>query len=236
MTTGQPPYAALDAVIRQARHLLIAFDGPVCTLFAGTAVVSAADQLRQTITKDGVPFPQPVENTADPLDILRYVASVGDHLASRIEAQLTELESAAVATALPTPYIPDVLAACRESGRSAAIISTNSSAAIHAYLAMHDLANQLTIGAARTGPDPSILPPSPHLIDRAAAALNASPAECAVISSAPHDIQAARAAGVPSIAYAKTPDGAEHQVHTGASAFVYSMADIALRLRARAVD
>lgn len=234
MTTGQPPYAALDAVIRHARHLLIAFNGPICTLFAETAAASAADQLRQTIMKEGVSFPQSVENSADPLDILRYAASVGDHLASRIEAQLTELESAAVATALPTPYIPDVLAACRESGRSAAIISANSPAAIHAYLAKHDLASQLTIGAARTGPDPLILPPSPHLIDHAATVLDVSPTECAVISSALRDIQAARAARAPSIGYAKTPDHAGHQVHAGASAFVYSLADVALRLRARA--
>lgn len=236
MTSGQPSFEALDAVVRQARHLLIAFDGPICTLFAGMPTASVADQLRRIITKEGVSLPQPVEIAADPLDILRFAASVGDGLASRVEAQLTQLESAAVASALPTPYISDVLAACRESGRSAAIVSANSSSAIHAYLAMHDLTGQLTIGAARTGPDPLTLPPSPRLIVQTAAAVGASPAECAVISSTPQDLKAAQAAGAPSIGYAKTPDDAEHQVHAGASVFVYSLADLTLRIRARAID
>jgi len=127
-----------------------------------------------------------------------------------------------------------VLAACRESGRSAAIISATSPAATHAYLAMHDLAGQLTVVAARTAPDPLILPPSPHFIGQTADALNAPSAECAVIGSSPNDIRAARAAGAPSIGYAKTPDDAERQVQAGASAFVYSMTDLTLRIRARA--
>jgi beta-phosphoglucomutase-like phosphatase (HAD superfamily) len=55
-----------------------------------------------------------------------------------------------------------------------------------------------------------------------------------VIGSSPNDIQAARVAGAPSIGYAKTADDAEHQVQAGASAFVYSMTDLTLRLRARA--
>jgi beta-phosphoglucomutase-like phosphatase (HAD superfamily) len=101
---------------------------------------------------------------------------------------------------------------------------------------MYDLANQFAAVAARTGADPLILPPSPHLIDQAAIVLHAWPAECVVIASASSDIQAARAANVPSIAYAKTPDDAEHQVHAGAKAFAYSMADVALRLRARTAD
>jgi beta-phosphoglucomutase-like phosphatase (HAD superfamily) len=236
MTSGQSPLEPLDAVVRQARHLLIAFDGPICTLFAGMPGAFAADQLRQTMTKEGVSLPQSVEIAADPLDILRFAASVGDGLASRVEAQLTQLESVAVASALPTPYITDVLAACRESGRSAAIVSANSSAAIHAYLAMHDLISQLKIGAARTGPDPLTLPLSPRLIAQAAAAVDAAPAVCAVISSTPDDIKAAQAAGAPSIGYAKTPDDAEHQVHAGATALVYSLADLALRIRARVGD
>jgi phosphoglycolate phosphatase len=235
MTAGDFSPAAVDKAIRQARCLLMSFDGPICTLFAGTSADSAAGLLRAEITKEGIPLPRSVEDTRNPLDILRFAASIDSHLASRIEAELTELESAAAATAPHTPYAHDVLAACRESGRTAAIISANSQAAIHAYLTAHDLTSQFAAVAARTGPDPLIFPPSPHLIDQATVALSAWPAECVVIASAPSDIQAARAAGVPSIAYAKTPDDAEHQVRAGASALAYSMADVALRLRARTV-
>jgi phosphoglycolate phosphatase len=227
---------AVDKAIRQARCLLMGFDGPICTLFAGTPADSAADLLRAEIKEAGIPLPQSVEDTPDPLDILRFAASLDSDLASRVEARLTELELTAAATAPPAPYAHDVLAACRESGRTAAIISANSSAAIHAYLTAHDLTSQFAAVAARTGPDPLILPPSPHLIDQATIVLSAWPAECVVIASAPSGIQAAQAAGVPSIAYAKTPDDAGHQVRAGANAVVYSMADIALRLRTRTVD
>lgn len=199
MTSGGFSLATVDKAIRQARCLLMSFDGPICTLFAGTSADSAADLLRAEIKEEGIPLPQSVEDTPDPLDILRFAASLDSDLASRVEAKLTELESAAAATAPPAPYAHDVLAACCESGRTAAIISANSPAAIHAYLTAHDLASQFAAVSARTGPDPLILPPSPHLIDQATVALSARPPECVVIASAPSDIQAAQAAGVPSI-------------------------------------
>jgi beta-phosphoglucomutase-like phosphatase (HAD superfamily) len=118
----------------------------------------------------------------------------------------------------PTPHIHDTLAACRESGRSAAVISATPSADVWTYLNTHDLAGQITIVTS--------------LIGEAVTALDASPAECAVITSFPSDIQAARAAGVPSIGYAKMPDNADRLKVSGAGALVTSMANLALRLRA----
>ena len=38
---------------------------------------------------------------------------------------MTDLEVAAIATAKPTPYIHEVLAGCRESGRTVAVVSNN---------------------------------------------------------------------------------------------------------------
>ena len=164
MTFGQSPHAALDAVVRQARYLLFAFDGPIRSVDTGKA--------------------------ADPTTV----------------------------TAPPAPYIHDVLAACRESGCSAAVVTTTPVAEVRAYLDAHDLSAQITIVAASIG--------------QAASALDASPADFAVITSASRDVEAAKAAGVPTITYAKTHDDAEHQAATGATAVVYSMANVALRLRA----
>ena len=39
---------------------------------------------------------------------------------------MTDLEVAATATAKPTPYIHEVLAGCRESGRTVAVVSNNA--------------------------------------------------------------------------------------------------------------
>lgn len=236
MTSEVSPREALDNTIRQARCLLMSFDGPICTLFAGIPLESVTNRLRGEIKNTGIPLPNPVEDATDPLDILRFAASLDSDLASRIEAQLTELECAAIPGALPTRYCDDLLAACRESGRSVAIISASSLSAIHDYLDLHDLAGQFAAVAARTGPDPLILPPSPHLIEQGMIALHALPADCVAIGSGPRASQAAQAAGVPSIAYAKTSDDAEQQIQAGARTFVYSLADLTLTIRARAID
>jgi phosphoglycolate phosphatase len=121
-------------------------------------------------------------------------------------------------TAPPAPYIHDVLAACHESDRFAVVICTAPSSEVLAYLDAHDLFTRVTLIAASIGD--------------AITELEASPSECAFITSTPVDAEAAQAAGVPTIAYAKTRDDADHQAATGATV-VYSLVDLALSLRAR---
>jgi beta-phosphoglucomutase-like phosphatase (HAD superfamily) len=154
VTFEQSPHAALDQIIRQARHVLISFDDPIRSAVTGN----------------------------------------------------------------PAAHISDVLTACRESGRSAAIVATTTPVAeVRAYLDAHDLP-----------PYSTFIAPS---IGVAVSAFEASPTDCVAITSSASDIEAARAAGVPAIAYAKTPDDADHLLSAGARAFIYSMTDLALRLR-----
>ncbi len=70
-------------------------------------------------------------------------------------------------------------------------------------------------------------------IGEAASALEVSPADCLLITSSPTDIKAARATGMPSIGYARTPAHVADLVGAAATGFVYSLADLALALRAR---
>ena len=153
--------SALDSAIRQARHLLFAFDGPIRSTDAGI----------------------PADSTT------------------------------------PTaPYIYEALVACRDSGRSAVVITPKLLIDVPAYLDAYDLFTQVTVIAAS--------------ISDAVSTLEAPPADCLLITSSPADVKAAQAAGTVSIGYARTPDDAAHLVDAGANAFVYSMADLALRLRA----
>lgn len=158
------PDRALDAVIRNARYLLLAFDGPIRSM----------DKVK------------PADSTA---------------------------------TAPVSAYLSETLAARHESGRSAAVISSNSPAEARHYLNAHDLLNRVAVVAVSIG--------------EAASALEASPANCVVIMSSPADIEVTRATGTPSIGYARTPDDAARLVDAGATVFVYSLADVVLRLRAR---
>lgn len=236
MSTGRASFAALDDILRQARYLLIYFDGPVCSLFAGTDTAPIADRLRRLITAEGVDLPEVIKATGNWFEIFAFAASVSTDLAAQVESELTELECAAVATATPTPHVNDVITACRDSARSVAVISNNSEKAIRVYLAAHDLDGQVDVIAARTGCNPEILKPSPYLIEQAANKLSTHASTCVVIGDSRTDIESAHHAGAPSIGYARTPIDGERLTAAGADAIVLSMADLALRLRARVTD
>jgi beta-phosphoglucomutase-like phosphatase (HAD superfamily) len=156
-----PDPAALDAAIRQARHLLFAFDGPI----------------RRT-------------DTGSLLD-------------------------AATPTA---PYIYEAFTACRESGRSVVVISPKTEVDVPNYLDAHDLFEPVTVIAISAAD--------------AIKFLEITPADCLLITSSVADVEAAHTAGVPSIGYARPPDDAARLVDAGATAAVFSMADLALSLRA----
>ena len=157
-----PDSAALDAAIREARHLLFAFDGTIIRTDTGNPVDSATPTL---------------------------------------------------------PYIHEAFAACRESGRSVVVISPKQEIHVPNYLDAHDLFTQITIIAIS--------------VADAINFLELTPSDCPLVTTSPADIKAAQAAGTPSIGYAQTPDDAAHLVDAGATAFVYSMAVLALSLRAR---
>lgn len=158
------------------------------------------------------------------------------HLAARVETEMTDQELAAVATASPTPYVHEVVTACQNSGRSVAIVSNNSAAAVHSYLARHGLDDRISLVVARTNPDPALLKPSPHLITQAIRALNAEPGECTLVGDSVTDIEGARLANVQSIGYANKPGKRERLGSAGADAIINSLADLALRLRAHVAN
>jgi len=116
------------------------------------------------------------------------------------------------------PHIRDAFVACSESGRSVVVVSTKPKINVPSYLDAHDLFTPITVIAAS--------------VTDAADFLEATPADCLLITSSPAEIEAAQIARAPSIGYARTPDDAAHLVDAGAITFVYSMADVALRLRA----
>jgi beta-phosphoglucomutase-like phosphatase (HAD superfamily) len=114
------------------------------------------------------------------------------------------------------------VSACRASGRSFVVISAKPQIDVPTYLDAHDLLTQVTVIAVSTRD--------------AASFLEVPPADCLMIASSPADIKAAQAAGTPTIGYARTPNDAARLVDAGATASVYSMAVLALSLRAHRVD
>jgi phosphoglycolate phosphatase len=173
-----------------------------------------------------------VKNTQDPIEVFIQAAHVSPELAARVEAELTDQEVTAAATARPTPYVHEVLAACRESGRTIAVVSNNSARAVNAYLDRHGLAESVALVVARTSSDPALLKPSPHLLGIAIEKLAADPAATALVGDSLTDIEAAHRAGIASIGYANKPGKHEAMTNLNAGAIITSMADLALSLRA----
>jgi phosphoglycolate phosphatase len=224
----------LHDILARTRYVFIDFDGPVCDLYAGLTDAIAAARLRKIITGQGITgLPARIAGTPDPIAVFGYAASLSPELGALAEAEMTVQETAAAATARPVPYSREVITSARDTGRQVAIVSNNSPKAVSAYLAQHGLADRITCISARTGPDPALLKPSPHLITRAITALSADPAECVLIGDSVTDIQAARHAAIASIGYANKPG--KHHAFTaeGATAVITSLADVVLPLRAR---
>jgi phosphoglycolate phosphatase len=235
MTTPTPPGSDLDTIVSRTRHLLLDFDGPICSIFAGLPAATVADRLRK-LFGDQAQFPGHIARTADPFEVFAYAATISEDLAARVETEMTDQELAAVATAVPTAYVHEVVTACQNSGRFVAVVSNNSAAAVHSYLARRGLDDRISLVVARTNRDPALLKPRPHLITQAVGALNAQPAECTLVGDSVTDIQGAHLASVQSIGYANKPGKRERLTEAGAGAIINSLADLALNLRARVID
>ena len=85
--------------------MLIDFDGPVCSLFAGTPTAPIAARLRTIIAREGVALPAAIRNTGNWFAIFAFAAITGPALARQVESELAALEAAAAHTAAPTPHL-----------------------------------------------------------------------------------------------------------------------------------
>ena len=122
MTSPGIDAASLGAVISRTRYLLLDFDGPICSIYAGLTDATVAAQLRKLIPGE---LPEEIASTPDPIEVFTYSATVSDELAARVEAEMADLEVAAVPTADPTPDVHQVISSARESGRIIGVVSNN---------------------------------------------------------------------------------------------------------------
>ena len=222
------PYAELDAILSSARCLLFDFDGPVCDL-AGAMPADTADRLRRLVLAEGIEVPA----DSDPFELLGLGGRAQPQLGAALDAELASIELAAVAHATVPGYIHEALAACRDSGRTPAVIGRQSADAVRTYLAKHGLSDQAACVITPGGYPPGHLQTVAHLVEDAIGALRPHLAECALITASPAGIDAAHGIGAQAIGYARTPADREHLAEAGATCIIPSLADLTLRLRAR---
>jgi phosphoglycolate phosphatase-like HAD superfamily hydrolase len=220
----------LAALFANARCLLLDFDGPVCAVYAGLPARRVAELLRERIAAEGFDLPDD-QPSDDPLDVFRGTGQLSHELSAAVQRVLTGLEVQAVATARPTPGAADLIKHTHNTGRTVAIVSNNSGAAIRTYLQLHDLAEDVSLIVGRDSPDPDLMKPSPYLVRAAVGILDTEGRHCVFIGDSPSDVLAGLLAGVPVIGYAANSAKERALADAGAAALASSMDEIRTAIR-----
>jgi HAD superfamily hydrolase (TIGR01509 family) len=220
--------ARLAELLAGTGPLLLDFDGPVCSIFAGYPAPQVAEELRAVLRGLGVELPDTVTAEPDPLEVLRWTGNLGDQaLTKAVEDALCLAELRAVDSAEPTPYAREVIVATREARKPLGIVSNNWRGAVANYLRLHRLAIHIRALTGRAYAQPELMKPNPDPVRRTIAELGAEPGECILVGDSLADITAGHAAKAKVIGYANIPHKAEAFTEAGADAIVTSMNDIA---------
>lgn len=212
---------ALNARLSKTRALLLDFDGPICSVFAGFPAQIVADQLREVLADGGYrELPVEVVDSEDPFDVLTFAESLGQNEVRYVEAALRAHEIEAVSSAVPTDGAHEAIYRWNQTGRPLAIVSNNSSTAVSAYLQKHQLTQFVSNISARSEASIALLKPAPYLLTQATSALNVEPSDAAIVGDSITDIEAAFNADVHSIGYANKPGKFESLLRSGAEIIV----------------
>ncbi|MFL6144332.1 MAG: HAD family hydrolase [Labedaea sp.] len=225
MTTVADMIIDVDAI-------LLDFDGPICSVFAGYPAPQVADDLRLFLGTIGILDTDAIGAATDPLEILRWVAATYPSAALDVDGVLCAAERNAVATASPTAHAHDAIVAARRTGRLVAIVSNNSEPAIGDYLARYSLASQVAFVAGRAHGAPELMKPHPDSVQRALGRLGVPASACVFVGDSVTDVAVSRLTGVRPVGYAETPDRRADLVRAGAEVVIATMRELVVALDA----
>ncbi|MBG0819313.1 HAD family hydrolase [Planomonospora sp. ID91781] len=221
----------LTEILRQSRAVLLDFDGPVCSVFAGLPAPVVAARLKQLLQDQGAELPQDVAELDDPLKVLRRTAVFAPELVDKVETSFMAYEVEAAGCAEITPGVRELLNACAETGRPVVIVSNNSEPAIETFLGSAGLREKVAGVVGRPIGNPAEMKPHPRSLLRACEMVGVPPGEAVLIGDSDFDMQAAANAGSRSIAYADAPGKDVRLAQAGAHAVTTSMRDLAEAIR-----
>jgi phosphoglycolate phosphatase-like HAD superfamily hydrolase len=188
--------------LKRSRYVLLDFDGPVCSAFAGYPAPEVADALKTDALDAGIPVPAVLANERDPMKVLLGLWEVAPQHHERAEALLASAEVTSVATASPTPGAIPFLRACAATRRPVAVVSNNSPECVLSFLEKHDLAPLVKGVFGREKASPRLMKPNPHLPLLALRALEAETEATILVGDSTTDIEVAHAVGAVAVGYA----------------------------------
>jgi beta-phosphoglucomutase-like phosphatase (HAD superfamily) len=217
-------------VLNGTDALLLDFDGPICSVFAGYPAPQVAVDLRSYLVLRGIVEIDAIADINDPLEVLRWVAAIYPSTASDVDDVLRAAERRAISTASPTPFAHDTIRAAGRTGLPVAIASNNSEEAIGDYLGIHRLTSYVASIAGRAHGAPELMKPHPDSIERAIRSLGVPPRDCVFVGDSITDIAVSHVTGIRSVGYARTPDNQAELVMAGADVVIETMHDLVVAL------
>ena len=123
--------------------LLLDFDGPICSVFAGKPAHKVAAHLRSLASNRGYSVDE-LDPSTGPIEMLHWADLQSHDLTVLLEQALSQAEQEAVRSATATDHAIEVIAAAVNAEKTVAVVSNNSPTAIREYLALHAWPSGLT--------------------------------------------------------------------------------------------
>jgi HAD superfamily hydrolase (TIGR01662 family) len=205
-------------------HMLLDFDGPVCSGFGAMSGRRLAEELAAKLARAGAELGS--DTVDDPIALLHRVRERAPELTEAAERTLRNLERAAVRDAKPTPAVGEMLAALNAGGYSVTVVSNSAQDSVEDFLRAQSLDHQVTGVVGRTRSNPYLLKPNPHLLRIAAAGLGVALSSCVVLGDSVTDIQAAHRAGTGAIAFVDQSEKELALRAAGPDALIYDLGEV----------
>ncbi|MFW6639915.1 HAD family hydrolase [Nocardiopsis algeriensis] len=213
-------------LMRRVRAVLLDFDGPMCSAFAGYPAHEVAEHILDNAREAGLSLPSEVLRNTDPMQVLRHLYQVAPQFHVHAERLLRDAEVRSVLEAKPGPGAVDFLEACKETGRTVAVVSNNSPESVTAFLDLHDLNGYITSVHGREKTSPDFMKPHPYLLKNALQALSFSAEKCLMVGDSTADIKAAHTIGVPAAGYANRPGKTSLFEQLGSEIIIHHMEEL----------
>lgn len=201
--------------------LLLDFDGPVCSVFAGYPAPQIAAELVAELRGSAPRLADTLVGEPDPMEVLRAAAgSLSRAEVEQVDDHLTRAEMAAIESAEPTTGMVDLIRTARRAGLTVAVVSNNSAAPIVKYLNHHGLGGDIGIVVGRPFGRPERMKPDPYLLREALSASGVDAEAAVFIGDSITDVEAGKAAGVLTVGFANKPGKAQKLQDAGAEVVV----------------
>ncbi|NUW44343.1 HAD family hydrolase [Nonomuraea rhodomycinica] len=186
-------------------------------------------EIHDRLLASGHRMPFLVTLNLDPIARMWYAQDVNRDIGTEAARLVRDAEIAAARTAMPVPGVREALHACHASGRGIAVVGDTSSHAMETYLDLHGLRQFVgaVVGRESLFPLPAGDRTGETLLKKAAHALDAKPADCALVTLSPESTLVARLAGIRSLGVVNKRGPRKHLAAPPDAVAVSSMADLA---------